>query len=75
MTEYANKEEVLKHCEVLPKLYREAMRLFIKETSSVNIVYCEECKWEWTQKCPPHRMGLIHDSNDFCSFGIEKNDE
>lgn len=75
MAEYVNKEEVLKHCEVLPKLYREAMRLFIKEIPSIDIVYCEGCKWEWTQKCPPHHKGLIHDSNDFCSFGIEKNDK
>ena len=72
MAEYVNKEEVLKHCEALPKLYREAMRLFIKEIPSVDIVYCEECKWEWTQKCPPHRMGLIHDASDYCSYGIRK---
>ena len=37
-----------------------------------EIVRCGECKWEWTQKCPPHRMGLIHDENDYCSYGVKK---
>ena len=39
---------------------------------AVSVVRCGECKWEWTQKCPPHRMGLIHDKNDYCSYGIRK---
>lgn len=37
---------------------------------SIDIVRCGECEFEWTQKCPPHRMGLIHDENDYCSYGI-----
>lgn len=37
-----------------------------------KLVYCKDCKWEWTQKCPPHRMGLIHDESDYCSYGIRK---
>lgn len=40
-----------------------------------ELVRCGECKWEWTQKCPPHRMGLIHDSSDFCSYGERKDNE
>ncbi len=49
----------------------------IMTAPSIDIVHCQECKWEWTQKCPPHRMGLIHDENDYCSYGIRKgvNDE
>ena len=40
----------------------------------IDIIHCNECKWEWTQKCPPHRMGLIHDASDYCSYGIRKTD-
>ena len=39
---------------------------------SIDICFCRECEREWTQKCPPHRMGLIHDENDYCSYGIRK---
>ena len=38
---------------------------------SIDIVRCKECKWEWTMKCPPHRMGLIHTDDDYCSFGVK----
>ena len=41
----------------------------IYNAPTIDIVRCGECKWEWTMKCPPHRMGLIHDSSDFCSYG------
>lgn len=41
----------------------------------IDICFCYECKWEWTQKCPPHRMGLIHDASDYCSYGIRKTDD
>ena len=44
----------------------------ISVAPSIDICFCRECKWEWTQKCPPHRMGLIHDKNDYCSYGIRK---
>lgn len=44
----------------------------IQGLPTIEIVRCPECKWEWTQKCPPHRMGLIHDSSDFCSYGVRK---
>ena len=44
----------------------------IIDTSSIDIVFCQECKWEWTQKCPPHRIGLAHDESDYCSYGIRK---
>ena len=39
---------------------------------SIDIVFCNECKFENTRKCPPHRMGLIHDASDYCSYGIRK---
>lgn len=42
---------------------------------SIDICFCRECKWEWTQKCPPHHMGLIHDENDYCSYGERKESE
>ena len=44
----------------------------IEEAPSIDIVRCKECKLEWTQKCPPHRMGLVHDESDYCSYGIRK---
>ena len=47
----------------------------IMTAPSIDVVFCNECKWEWTQKCPPHRMGLIHDASDYCSYGIRKTDE
>lgn len=46
----------------------------IDSAPSIDLVRCGECKWEWTQKCPPHRMGLIHDESDYCSYGIRKTD-
>ena len=46
----------------------------INGAPSIDIVRCGECEWEWTQKCPPHRMGLIHDASDYCSYGIRKTD-
>ena len=85
MAECVNKEEVLKHCEVLPKLYREAMRLFIKEIPSVNIVRCGECKhWErlnyeapkegWCDDQMPYSDGRWVDADDYCNYG-EREDE
>ena len=47
----------------------------IREAPSIDICFCSECKWEWTQKCPPHRMGLIHDESDYCSYGIRRADD
>ena len=41
----------------------------IDEQPIIDIVRCKECKWEWTKKCPPHRMGLIHEPDDYCSYG------
>ena len=45
------------------------------DAPSIDICFCRECKWEWTQTCPPHRMGLIHDENDYCSYGIRKGED
>ena len=42
------------------------------DLSTTDIIHCGECELEWTQKCPPHRMGLIHEENDYCSYGIRK---
>lgn len=86
MAEYVNKEEVLKHCEALPKLYREAMRLFIKEIPSVNIVRCGECEhWErlnyeapkegWCDDQMPYSDGRWVDADDYCSYGERKESE
>ena len=47
----------------------------IDDAPSIDIVRCGECKWEWTMKCPPHRMGLIHDESDYCSYGIRRADD
>ena len=44
----------------------------IMTAPSIDVVFCNECKFENTQKCPPHRMGLIHDASDYCSYGIKK---
>ena len=44
------------------------------DAPSIDIVFCNECKFENTRKCPPHRMGLIHDASDNCSYGIRKTD-
>ena len=44
----------------------------LENIPGIDICFCRECKWEWTQTCPPHRMGLIHDENDYCSYGIRK---
>ena len=57
------------------KLLRAGCAYAIWELPSIDIVRCAECKWEWTKKCPPHRMGLIHDSDDFCSYGERKESE
>ena len=79
MAEYVNKEEVLKRCEALPKLYREAMRLFIKEIPSVNIVRCKECVKRMREDCPMcngcklDRMPTEDD--DYCSYGERKESE
>ena len=67
MAEYINKEEVLERCEALPKLYREAMRLFIKEIPSVNIVRCKECKYYEADWCYWRDEAITAD--DFCSYG------
>lgn len=48
-------------------------KLELIEAPSIDIVCCGECEFEWTQKCPPHRMGLIHDESDYCSYGIRRN--
>ena len=76
MAEYINKEEVLERCEALPKLYREAMRLFIKEIPSVNIVRCKECKYEpicnhsvqHTTR-DAHTVTIGYKSVEWCSYG------
>ena len=47
----------------------------IDSAPSIDIVFCHECKFENTQKCPPHRMGLIHDETDYCSYGIRRADD
>lgn len=52
--------------------YLELVRTRIEGAPTIEICFCRECKWEWTQKCPPHRMGLIHDESDYCSYGIRK---
>lgn len=44
----------------------------IEDVPSIDIVRCKECKFENTRKCPPHRMGLIHEADDFCSYGEAK---
>jgi len=46
----------------------------IENAPSIDIVFCHDCKFENTRKCPPHRMGLIHDESDYCSYGIRKTD-
>lgn len=53
---------------------RDAM-IEIYDAPSIDIVHCCECEFEWTQKCPPHRMGLIHDESDYCSYGIRRADK
>ena len=44
----------------------------IMTAPSIDVVFYNECEFENTQKCPPHRMGLIHDASDYCSYGIKK---
>ena len=44
----------------------------IMTAPSIDVVFCNECEFENTRKCPPHRMGLIHDASDYCSYGIKK---
>ena len=71
MAELIDKAEVLellkywKHLEAYDK---------IAAMEGINVVWCKECKWEWSRRCPPHRMGLIHDASDYCSYGIRKTD-
>ena len=48
--------------------------VYVVEEKVVPLVHCGECKFENTRKCPPHRMGLVHDANDYCSYGIRKTD-
>lgn len=57
------------YCEGYDECQKE-----VDEAPSIDICFCHECKWENTQKCPPHRMGLIHDASDYCSYGIRKTD-
>ena len=45
------------------------IKAYLDSEPHIDIVRCKECKWEWTKKCPPHRMGLIHEPDDFCSYG------
>lgn len=54
------------------KIVLENLKQNILKAPSIDIVRCRKCKWENTQKCPPHRMGLIHDESDYCSYGIRK---
>ena len=82
MAEYINKEEVLERCEALPKLYREAMRLFIKEIPSVNIVRCKECKYEpicnhsvQHTTHEPTSVTIGYKSVEWCSYGERRDDE
>lgn len=51
------------------------LRSVVNDAPSIDICFCRECKWEWTQKCPPHHKGLIHDESDYCSYGIRRTDD
>ena len=51
-----------------------AYRSDIDSAPSIDIVFCYDCEFENTRKCPPHRMGLIHDATDYCSYGIRRTD-
>lgn len=53
----------------------EELKKIVKQAPSIDIVFCQECKFEWTQKCPWHHMGLIHDESDYCSGGIRRTDD
>lgn len=57
--------------------YKKATWIKLRELAEIadRLVRCGECKWEWTMKCPPHRMGLIHDESDYCSYGIRRADD
>ena len=54
------------------EMAREDVELIFIDLSAIDIVCCKDCKWEWTQRCPSHRMGLIHYESDYCSYGIRK---
>lgn len=57
------------YCEGYEKCQEE-----VDSAPSIDVVFCNECEFENTRKCPPHRMGLIHDASDYCSYGIRKTD-
>lgn len=71
MNRYIDAKKWLKQIECGWSFY-EFLKAEIPYAPSIDIVHCSECKWEWTQKCPPHRMGLIHDADDFCSYAVRK---
>ena len=77
MSRYIDIEPVLEWCgdpEVCEPYGINSVELERKlyDAPSIDIVHCRECEFEWTQKCPPHRMGLIHDESDYCSYGIRR---
>ena len=76
MSKYVDAEWLIKESIPLSfSVQKWVNEVQIMTAPSLDVVFCNECKWEWTQKCPPHRMGLIHDASDYCSYGIRKADE
>ena len=83
MSRYTNVDALIEKCykqmdELMEStsehLSAEALSLLcgftlINSAPSIDLVRCKECKFENTRKCPPHRMGLIHEADDFCSYG------
>lgn len=55
-------------------IYTDEVKNYIDSAPSIDIVFCYDCEFENTRKCPPHRMGLIHDATDYCSYGIRRTD-
>ena len=72
---YIDAEWLLNFFEPYPNDYQTPLGLLracVDDAPSIDIVFCYECKFENTQKCLPHRMGLIHDESDYCSYGIRR---
>lgn len=75
MSKYTDADALIKRWDEMSVRGRTEFDQEIMVAPSIDICFCRECKWEWTQKCPPHRMGLIHDESDYCSYGVRKGAE
>ena len=77
MSRWIDAEWLLNFFEPYPNDYQTplgSLRACVDDAPSIDICFCKDCEFENTRKCPPHRMGLIHDASDYCSYGIRKTD-